>query len=91
MSCPFQNNTSLKILPCNRIQHPHNENIMFCTICRDRFDIRDIDDPSNSALFFLLVGIIAAVIFTVNNMTVTEDSSTSNTLANLSTEVNYLD
>lgn len=90
MTCPFQNNTSLKKLPCNHIQHPHNTNIMFCTVCRDSFDIREVDSSFPSVLFFLLLGIIASLILTMNKMTLTDNPSNSHQ-RNLSIEANYKD
>ena len=63
---------------------------MFCTVCRDSFDIREVDRSFPSALLFVLVVIIATVILTVKNMTVT-DISPNPSQSNLSTQVNPLD
>ncbi|NEQ78209.1 MAG: hypothetical protein F6K23_37605 [Okeania sp. SIO2C9] len=65
---------------------------MFCTVCRDSFDIRDIkkfDRSFSSALFFLLVGIIASLILMMNKINLTDNPSNSNQ-RNVSTEAKYL-
>jgi hypothetical protein len=61
MSCPYENHTSLKQLPCHWVEHPHNPDLRVCDTCRDYYNINKIEEKSPKwleFLFWILMGFI---------------------------------
>jgi hypothetical protein len=63
MPCPYENNTSLKQLPCHWVEHPYNPELRICDICRQSYDVNDIDRTYPKWLEFLFWAAIGFIVF----------------------------
>jgi hypothetical protein len=56
MSCPYENHTSLKQLPCHWVEHPYNPELRICDICRQSYDVNDIDRKVSEMVRIFILG-----------------------------------
>lgn len=59
MNCPYKDKESP---PCNVIEHPQKENIFFCKVCQESYDVREIGQESSGNPLLLILGIMLVII-----------------------------
>jgi hypothetical protein len=65
MSCPYENNPSLKQLPCNWVEHPQNPDLRVCDTCRNYYNIGKIAQKPPKFLDILPWIFIGFIIFSI--------------------------
>jgi hypothetical protein len=62
MNCPDKDKS---FRACDIIQHPHDENIFFCKVCQESFDVRRIRTGNESFFNSLLVIILSVILASI--------------------------